>query len=514
MRKSLTAFAWFGLLLGKTDGFGQEPNSTQSIRVRLLQPDAQAREVARLFQGSRAPHPAAALAAWKRASTDPNRLGKPLEALIAAFNPLMADELRTLDGAEFTLRFDPESGEPDWSAVLPKDDGTFAALATALVLTGGAAEVPLGNLAVDRLEGPGSPFMARDPRGVLLARTREGLQRASERLNVPLDRTRKAGFVVTIEPNSLKRSKILAVRRVAEAIQPNDPLIAGSSGSIDLSGSLFNNSLLVSVAYKGPRLSRLATIDPTWLDWLPKDRTVAGFALRIDPAAETWDALFSLADRVDKLDPDRPHGVPLSLKILGTIATAGISARRDLLWHLDGVSGWVSADGKGPDGALVAFHLDDVAAAENLCAKVEATPYFRPLQPPEPGRPTPLIEFKGRILRISRIDRSVVVTWGDGILEASQVARSSPERSAGPRLRQSWQPDSRQTFCGGLWPGRLPDIWPEGSPLARALADAPPIAWNGCGDLNSYSLSLSWNDLDATVKRFLDLIPLDPPPDR
>src|SRR4051794_28556134 len=65
-----------------------------AISIRAAHPDRQMREVIDLFGGARAHHPAEALAAWKRGSREPNRLGKPLEALIAAFNPGMADELR------------------------------------------------------------------------------------------------------------------------------------------------------------------------------------------------------------------------------------------------------------------------------------------------------------------------------------------------------------------------------------------------------------------------------------
>jgi hypothetical protein len=57
--------------------------------VRLVHPERQAAEVLRLFEGTCATSPAAALTAWKRSNPRPGWLAKPLEAVIATFNPGM-----------------------------------------------------------------------------------------------------------------------------------------------------------------------------------------------------------------------------------------------------------------------------------------------------------------------------------------------------------------------------------------------------------------------------------------
>ncbi len=93
----------------------------------------------------------------------------------------MVRELRTLDGAVVGIGFDPGDGHVRWSAAIPRDDGTFAALATALALTDGAAEPPLDGWAVDRLGPPGSPLMARSGAAVALAGTRGDLALALAR---------------------------------------------------------------------------------------------------------------------------------------------------------------------------------------------------------------------------------------------------------------------------------------------------------------------------------------------
>ena len=515
MGKSLPV-AWLGLMIAGPAGFGQEPEPAPAIRVRLDQPDEQARQAIRLFGGSKAPHPAAALAAWKRASAEPNRLGKPLEALIAALNPRMAGELESLGGAEVSIWFNPDGGQPSWCAILPNDDGTFAALATALVLSGGAAEGPMGDLAVDRLGGPGSPLMAKDPRGTLLAKSREGLERAGERLAIPPDEIfPNEGLSLSIEPGSLKGSKSLAVRRLAEVLRPPEASMRSKRGSISLNTFLSFDSLIATLGYSGPRPSELAEVPARWLDAIPADRAMVGFALTTDPAARSWDALFGLADRVEKLDPGRADVASVQIRLDLLARVVGVRAETDVLLHLRGVSGWVGSDGKVIDGALLALHLDEQAAAERLVAKVKPLPGSGPVPPIEAGQPRSLGLVDGRALRISRSDRSVVLTWGEGVLEASLQARDNPDRSAGPLLRKYWRASSNISLAGGIWPGRVPGIWPEGTPLAKALSEARPIAWHGgWRSASAYTAVLTWDDLDAVVRRFLDLLPLDPPPDR
>src|SRR5271157_5311927 len=141
----------------------EQATSGEPIVVRLVHPDRQAAAVLHLFEGCAAPHPAAALAAWKRSTRDPDQLGKPLEAVISFFNPEMVREWSVFHEARFQLEFDPETGSGRWRLTVPGDDGTLAALITALRLSGGGNEAPVGNgtIAVNRLGGPGAAVAAR-----------------------------------------------------------------------------------------------------------------------------------------------------------------------------------------------------------------------------------------------------------------------------------------------------------------------------------------------------------------
>ena len=95
-------------------------------------------------------------AAWKRATRDPDQLGKPLEAVISFFNPEMVREWVIFHEARFQLGFDPETGSGRWRLTVPGDDGTLAALITALRLSGGSGEPPIGN-SHDRRQPSGWP---------------------------------------------------------------------------------------------------------------------------------------------------------------------------------------------------------------------------------------------------------------------------------------------------------------------------------------------------------------------
>lgn len=82
----------------------------EPIVIRLVHPERQAAAILRLFDGCTAPHPAAALAAWKQSTTGPGQLGKTGEALIACFNPEMVREWSVLDGASLQIGIDAGSG--------------------------------------------------------------------------------------------------------------------------------------------------------------------------------------------------------------------------------------------------------------------------------------------------------------------------------------------------------------------------------------------------------------------
>jgi hypothetical protein len=478
-----------------------------ALTVRLIRPDRQLERLLDLFDGARAPHPAAALAAWRRATH--RTLSKSREAMIAALNPEMVRELRTLDGAEVRLRFG--DGPARWSATVPGDDGTFAALATAMGLTGGGRDEPLEGLAVDRLGPPGSPVMTILATGVAVASARDGLGEALRTLGAARpDRPPIAsGATVRLDLDSLAAPGSLTRRRFAEALRA----LGGRSaeGVATLDGDLLSLSVTGRFTTSTPKGD---PIDPLWLDWIPSANVLAAFALSLDPSPSAWDSAFAAADRVEKADPARAGLAPLRTRLNLLALPAGIRPEVDLWPRLRGLSGGLLADPSGDiTGVVLALHCVDEAAAERIASTVlpRLASAFRvgevdPARPPEADGSRRLGRVSGRPLVEARRRAGVLIAWGDGVLASCLDAAAHPDRSAGPAIRAAWGPTAPRR-AGALWTGRLSGLPPE---LAAALAEAPPVLWWGDRDGEHTRDEVRWTGLAATVRRFLDRLPLDP----
>ena len=159
--RSIRVLAALLAIIAGASGDDVHPGDTDQgdiLVVRLVRPDRQAAAVLKLFEGTPVKHPAAALASWKSAARPPLELGKPLEALIASFNPDMASEWRVVHGARLAVNWDAAHGRPTWYALVPRDDGTIAAAVAAARLSEGASETAVDfagkRIAVERLAGP------------------------------------------------------------------------------------------------------------------------------------------------------------------------------------------------------------------------------------------------------------------------------------------------------------------------------------------------------------------------
>ena len=467
---------------------GEDPSP--AIAVRLVRPDRLAQSIIDLFRGARVAHPAAALAAWKRASREPNRLGKPLEALIAAVNPSMVRELRTFDEAEADFWINPRDGKLDWGAFLPHDDGTFAALATSMALTGGSSEAPMDGFAVDRLGPTGSALMARAPSALLLGSSRDGLKRALMRSVPARNAETFDGVHWKLDPRALDGATSVASQRLRAVL--GGPL-RPESGALGLA----KTSLVGSMVLTGTRPEAPPTIPPDWLDWAPSSRAAMAFAIAVEPKPQDWDALFAMLDQVERLDPAHRDVAPSRFRLGLLSRIAGVRLDLDILPHLRGISGWAGTNGRDWTSAFLMVHLDNEPSAVRVY---------------EGARPRDVIE--GRPLKLTREGKAVVVAWGEGIFEASKEARGNPTLSAGATLRRGWG-ESSPSLAGGVWPGRIPAPSIEDTPMDVALSDSPPVSWSGAWiDPRRMVVRADWVDLDFTVRKFLNLLPLDPPPDR
>ncbi len=123
------------------------------------------------------------------ATRDPDQLGKPLEAVIAFFNPEMVAEWSVFHDAELHLDSASADGRARWYVVVPRDDGTLTAAITAARLTDGEEEPPLifeGNsFAVQRLGAFGAPVSLQVGDALVLASSRDELPRGLRRIHAP-----------------------------------------------------------------------------------------------------------------------------------------------------------------------------------------------------------------------------------------------------------------------------------------------------------------------------------------
>lgn len=491
-----------------------------ALTVRLVRPQEQGERLIDLFRGARAPNPAAALAAWKHATGGRGSLGKPLEAAVAALNPAMVREFRGLDGAEFALGFAPTTGSARWRATVPNDDDSFAALASALALTDGAVEEPFGSAPVLRVGPAGAPLAAvRDGR-LALGSTREELRAALDRLHTPpAPEPGPSGVRARLDPDGLRGLTSPAGRRLSAWF---DALgYTEADGRLSLDGAALTCEVTARLNPAAPGVSP-PVLDPSWLDTIPSAGVVAAAAAALDTSAGSLDAAFAALDRVDRADPARAGVAPLRTRLNLLAAAARVRPEADLWPNLKGVTAAFLVDDAGrPSGAVVALHATTPDAAGRIARDVLprlSASFLAGRKADNQGQPaadgvTPLGTVDGRPLSCTTRGRTVLIGWGDGSLAAALEASEHPERSAGAALREGWGAVPPQR-AGGLWVGRLRAVAAPGSPLALALAASPPVVWQGRNAGATARDVARWPGLDTTVRRWLDALPLEPPPDR
>ena len=317
------------------------PDDGEALVVRLVRPERQAAEVLKLFQGSRAAHPAAALAAWKKAAPESGQLGKPLEAVISIFNPEMASEWRTMHGSELVFDWNKGDGKPRWHAIVPQDDGTVAAAVAAARLSDGGGEAPLlldGNeIAVARIDRQGATLAACSGNGVVFGSTRDELLRALARLKRPRSAAPgKTGqeqppgsglFSSALTPES-GATFVVDAKRLANIHSGPLPLklpcellrrlsCSKAHGTVALDGGCVGFELITQFPadkrVQSPLWSRSGTVDPSWLAFIPSTGVMAIISLAFEPNPAYWDSAFALADGLEKTYPDRAELRPFEL---------------------------------------------------------------------------------------------------------------------------------------------------------------------------------------------------------
>ncbi len=484
-----------------------------ALSIRLLHPDSQGASVIRLFEGSRAANPAAALAAWRHATATLG-LGKAREALISVFNPAMVRELKIFDRARFNFRVDPESGAMRWQAVMPEDDGTLAAIATSVALTNGATDSVIDGRSVLRLGPPGAPFALARPGRMVLASDREGLLSSFAADEVRSGTNNKdEGCIVRLDPAGLRGLKSLNARRAIAALDAlgcNEAI--GHLGLVDQTLTFDLTTKLTAPATSTP------AIDPEWLKPIPGTEVIAAAVVAFDNRVGTIESTFALLDRIEKADSARVNVAPLRIRLNLLAAGVKIFPEQDLWPVLQGVTVVVLGDSAGQvSGGLLVYHARDEIGATKLFDRVlprlAAAYSKKPVDEPAPDGIRAMGVVSGKPITATRRGKSILLGWGQGALTTGLDATDHPERSSAALIRASWGPNPPQR-CGVLWPGRLGDLVSPDTPLAKSLAEAPPVFWNGRIEGDTLRDQIRWNTLSGVIKRWLDALPLETPSDR
>ena len=399
-----------------------------------------------------------------------------------------------------------------WRALIPGDDGSFAAITTALALTDGAADEPLGNRLVLRLGGAGSAVATRADRRLLLASDREELRGGALAIKV---RRSSHRFPESQESTSTLTRRNWNRRRSYPFGESSRRLRAlGSaqcSGRLRLEGDTLSFELTSSID-RPPQAS--AAIEPSWLDPIPVSGTIAAFAVAFEPTPEAIAAAFALADRVEKADPAHADVAPIRTRLNLLAAVARVRPDIDVWPRVKGVSGFLLADErKDIGGALIVVHMVDGESAKRMVAetipRLLAT-YSKPARPDAPAQLT----FQGQTINAEVIDRDVWLTWGQKLLAPplSTPRGSRPDRR-GLDCERVGKFESRNA-PGPSGPDASGHSPRSGSALDRVLDEAPPVVWLGSLDGRTLVDVIQWKGLHDLVKQVLDVLPLDPPPHR
>jgi hypothetical protein len=483
------------------------------LEIRLVRPQVQGERLIRLFEGSRSPHPAAALAAFRAAKAGRSGLSKGAEALIAALNPMMVSELRLFDETSIQLTRTAD-GQIVWNALIPHDDGALASVATAFALTDGASLPTVRGLEVDRLGPAGAPVMAHGPglkqglvqrlagagdeQGLVIASSPDQIAPALDRLKGVFDITGSSnlhsGIHLELDARALKGpGTSLTARRLGEG------LIAYGLPKVGGQVRLIDEALTARVEGKleSSGAGAAPTLDPSWVDDLPIDQPLA-FALAIDPSPKAWDSLFAWIDRVEKVDPERANVAPSRLRLAILLAPLRIRPETDIFPILKGVSGHGHFKANGNiDSLYLRIHTIDAIAAKRLAS--ETLPKLLERLGVKVEKVDDLVQFQldGKPAFLLAEETRVILSWGN-------QPKATSDQRLNTVLRSNAGDDGSLSHQRLLvfWPGRMPGLGIEG---------IEPVIWRGGTKGNISVDEIRWKGAKVALDAFLEKLPLKPP---
>lgn len=438
------------------------------LEVAVDRPEAFCNGVLALFTAERYPSPAAAIAAWKRASGGSCPLPKAWEAGLVTINPEMAREWRCLDGGTFELRWAGGSapGAPRWRVRLPKAGDSGEAMLTALALTLSGKPIPAADTTVLRLgAAPDSPVGRVQGDCLVVASGLAELAQAENPSGSAVPPTGRPGASARINLEALGAADApLIYRQLAR-------LLTGF-GAAEIAAHISLEADQLAIRLEGrspaepPGPSVFAAIDPDWLAFIPRDRAIAAICLGLnrDPAAS--DRLIAAIDRALRLDPREHKAAPLETRLKLWSALLGWDARAELGAHCRGVILIALSSDRDPENPdwCACLQLDSPTIAATGSERLRHR-LNRVL-----GRDAvPFIAAVGTALVIGSDESACnlcIAAAKEG--PGSVPAPLRPAAGAVPRVR-----------LGAFWPARRPESRRRLGARAEALDRAGPVVWEG-----------------------------------
>jgi hypothetical protein len=567
----LFAVGVVSLLVAAGNATADLPSEPDAIVVRIVHPDRQAAQLIKLFEGSPAPHPAAALAAWKRATRDPTQLGKTLEAAIALANPEMVPEWKIFHDAELHMNLAADNGALRWHFIAPGDDGTAASMITAFRLSD-LEDAPAidGNgqeHAVVRVARTASTLVTHIGTRLVLAGSRDELHRAIQRTERTVRalessemrtadprrselessrklRALKSGLAFNVRPSRITtpRAGSLGTRRAVELLHALGCRQIFGTLALEDERIVLDLVTQLEAADQPSRAAAAASVEPGWLELIPSRNLIAVISLAVEATPQFWDWIFALADRLERVDIARRDVASLRTRFNLVATAAGVRPEADLWPRLRGVTAAAIADSRTRgrvSGGILVLHTDHASSAERLASvfvpRLGAraagnggkgrVPDAAELHPEAGGAeaarsayvpPRQLATVSGRAIAVCHLNRDVLIAWGDKevieiLKRPRKVEDSARAVCAGWALENGHGP----ARVGALWPTRLAPLVAGAAgaaSAARILADDPPLVWWGWSESTHAHDIVFWSDLRRRVHRFLSELPLDPPP--
>jgi hypothetical protein len=287
-----------------------------------------------------------------------------------------------------------------------------------------------------------------------------------------------------------------------------------------------------------------SSVDPAWLALIPAHDLVAVVSVVVGTRPRFWDRLFGMADRVERVDPAYRSVASLRTRFNLLAKGGALRPEADLWPHLRGITAAAVGDPEKPgriSGGILVLHTDSLASAVCLAdvflpslaalgkGKLALTPSpsdSKEKRPPRessagaaaPIAPRRLGTIGGRSLAVRRVGREVLIGWGDEQTIRLLSLAGAANRSA-TNVCTGWATEGKPAPArvGAFWPTRLaPPVSSTvaTSSAARLLADDPPLVWWGWNEKAGAHDAVFWCNLARRVRRFLDELPMDPPPYR